>query len=171
MAAIESDQPQHMEQKMAAEAAVAAPPAKGKKKLIVIAVVTVIAAGGAGAGWYVTQKPKGTEQAEAPAKKLPPVFVNFDPFTVNLADPSRMLQLGLVFEVENTAAAEDMKSQMPAIRSRILMLLTQKTVETLGTSEGKQLLAEELLAEARAPFGDKAESMIGKVHFSSMVIQ
>lgn len=157
---------------MAAEQDAAPAPAKGKsKKLILIAAIVMLAAGGGGAGWYFTQKPKAEGQPEAPVKKAPPVFVNLDSFTVNLADQDRFLQVGIVYEVDGSETAEAMKTQMPVIRSRILLLLSSKTVEMLTSVDGKQKLAEELLIEARAPLAPKGEETVGKVHFSAFVIQ
>lgn len=157
---------------MAAEQAADTPPAKGKsKKLILIAAIVLLAAGGGGAGWYFTQKPKAEEAAEAPVKKAPPVFVNLETFTVNLADHDRFLQVGIIYEVAGNEIAEAMKTQMPVIRSRILLLLSSKTVEALSSVDGKQKLAEELLTEARAPLAPKGDEAIGQVHFSAFVIQ
>lgn len=158
---------------MSAEQAAATPPAKGKsKKLILIAAIVLLAAGGGGAGWYFMHKGKADEHAEpAPVKKAPPVFVTLEPFTVNLADQDRFLQVGVVYEVAGNEVAEAMKAQMPVIRSRILLLLSSKTVEALTGVDGKQKLAEELLTEARAPLAPKGDEAIGQVHFSSFVIQ
>lgn len=158
---------------MAAEQEAGSAPAKGKsKKLIVIAALVLLAAGGGGAGWYFTQKGKADEPAEAaPVKKAPPVFVNLETFTVNLADQDRFLQVGIIYEVAGNEIAEAMKTQMPVIRSRILLLLSSKTVEALSSVDGKQKLAEELLTEARAPLAPKGDEAIGQVHFSAFVIQ
>jgi flagellar protein FliL len=158
---------------MAAEKAAVTTPAKGKsKKLILIAAIVLLAAGGGGAGWYFTQKGKAGEEAEAaPAKKAPPVFVTLDLITVNLADQDRMMQVGIVYEVASNEIAEAMKAQMPVIRSRILLLLSSKTVEALTGVDDKQKLAEELLVEARAPLAHKGDEAIAQVHFSSFVIQ
>lgn len=158
---------------MSAETAAATPPAKGKsKKLILIAAIVLLAAGGGGAGWYFMHKGKAEAHAEAePVKKAPSVFVTLEPFTVNLADQDRFLQVGVVYEVAGNEIAEAMKAQMPVIRSRILLLLSSKTVEALTGVDGKQKLAEELLTEARTPLAPKGDEAIGQVHFSSFVIQ
>jgi len=157
---------------MAAEQEAGSSPAKGKsKKLILIAAIVLLAAGGGGAGWYFTQKPKAEAEVEVPVKKAPAVFVNLDSFTVNLADEDRFLQIGIVYEVAGNETAEAMKTQMPVIRSRILLLLTSKTVEALTSVDGKQKLADELLVEARTPLAPKGDEAIEKVHFAAFVIQ
>lgn len=156
---------------------------KKKGKLIPILLGAVILAGGAGGGYVYMQKSQGeAEVEEAPKKKAPPVFINLDPFTVNLADRDRYLQLGVVFEVETPEVGEAIKAQMPVLRSRVLMLLTSKTADSLVPAEGKAKLVEELMdivldvlpgKETKKGKKKKADDDKGviAVHFSGFVIQ
>lgn len=156
---------------MAAAQETGIPSAKGKSKKLILIAAVLLLAGGGGAGWFFMQKPKAEAQTEAPVKKAPSVFVNLEPFTVNLADRDRFLQVGMVYEVEGNEIAEAMKTQMPVIRSRILLLLSSKTVEALTSVDGKQTLANELLVEARTPLAPKGDTAIARLHFSAFVIQ
>ena len=149
---------------------------KSKKKLIIIIAAVVLLAGGGGAGWFLMHKnadPKKAEvKHEEPAHA--PVFVTLESFTVNLQpDPEeKFLQLDVSLQVETPEVAEELKAQMPAIRSRLLMLLTSKNATEISTSEGKQKLSDEIIAEVKKPFskGGKPQEISG-VFFTSFVIQ
>ena len=169
------------------KAAAAAPegaPKKSKKMLFIAVGAVVLLAGGGGAAFMLMGKKHGSAQAgQAEVKHVerkPSVFTPLDPFTVNLADrdASHYLQIGLTYEVSGNDVSEEVKAQMPLIRSRILLLLTSKTAVELGTPEGKARLAGELIAVARQPMeGAKAPGTqtpdrgIANVHFSAFIIQ
>lgn len=157
----------------AAAAPNAAPAAPSKKgKVLVIAIVALLALGGGGAGtWFYLRSQHDEPKAEAPQKKVPTVFLNLEPFTVNLADREHYLQTGVVFELENAALSEAIKDRLPIIRSRILLLLSSKTAEELATAEGKDKLIGEIIEEARGPLGEKEKTGITAAHFASLVIQ
>lgn len=157
-------------------------PAKGKSKLLIIlvAVFALLAVGGGGAAWFFHAKNAAAEAAKAaggegkPAAKKesgkPPVFVTLENFTVNLAGGDHFMQLGLVLQVKDEEAAEKIKTFLPQIRSKILLLLSTKTPEELQDAKGKQALIDELLADAREPFHAEGES-VQAVLLGSMLIQ
>lgn len=157
--------------KVAAEGAAPA----SKKKLIIIIAAVVLLAGGGGGAWFMMQK-KGEHKEEAkheePAKA--PVFLPLETFTVNLqADPDeKFLQLDISLQMASPEAAEALKVQMPAIRSRLLLLLTSKSAAEISTSEGKQQLTDEIITEVKKPLaeGAKPQEVLG-VFFTSFVIQ
>ncbi|HEY4372981.1 MAG TPA: flagellar basal body-associated FliL family protein [Burkholderiales bacterium] len=171
--------------KAAAPATEGAPPKKGKKMLVIVVAALVLVLGAGGAGAYVLMGKKGGKGKEAEAEaskkeKKPSVFTALDPFTVNLADRDRdhYLQIGLTYEVAGKDVEEEVKAQMPLIRSHILLLLTSKTATELATAQGKAKLAGELIAVARQPMADAhaagaqgADHGIVNVHFSAFIIQ
>jgi len=157
-----------------------AAPAKSKKKLIIIiAAVVLLAAIGGGAWFFMHGKDAGKKEEAHKEEKHEgpehaPVFVAIETFTVNLQpDPNeKFLQTDISLQVATPEAAEKMKALMPAIKSRILMLLTSKQASEIATAEGKQALSEELLAELKKPFTEhgKSEEITG-IFFTSFVIQ
>jgi len=159
-----------------AAAAGAPPPKKSKMLLIVIAVVVVALAGGGGGAWlFLRAKSHDAPPAEhaAPVKK-PPVFVTLEPFVVNLIPENgdHYLQIGLVYQVIDDKAVDSMKSFMPVIRNKILMLLSSKRPSEIATPEGKQKLVEELVMAARQSVpGATPERGIESAMLSAMVIQ
>jgi flagellar protein FliL len=151
----------------------ASSPKSGKRKLVLtLGVLLVIAGGGAGAWYYSTAGTAADEAASRPER--PPVFLQLEPFTVNL-QPGRAhqyLQVGLSVKLANNSAADTIKLHMPEIRSRMLMLLSTKGSAELLTVEGKQQLAAELTAEVRRPLRDEAQARsVQSVVFTSFVIQ
>ncbi len=157
-----------------------AAPAKKKKPLLLIAVaLLVLILGGGGAAWYFTHgsasdaagAAKDAKAKEKPKVAKPPVFVNLEPFTVNLSGGDHFLQLGVVLQVTNDETAEAIKNHLPQIRNRLLLLLSSKLPAQLNSLEDKQKLADEILADTRQPLGEEEAKNVETVLFSSMVIQ
>ena len=75
-------------------------------------------------------------------------------------------------QVKKPEEAEALKGQMPAIRNRLLLLLTSKQANQISTMEGKQELSKEILTEVNKPFSEhgKPQKVTG-VFFTSFVIQ
>ncbi len=156
-----------------------APKKKGKKLLIIIiSAVVLLAAAGGGAAFFLMKK--NVAGAKKATRSGPPVFAALEPFTVNLADPGRehYLQIGLTYEVHAADVADALKAQMPLIRSRVLLLLTSRTADELGSPQGKAKLASELVGLARAALAQSTvsgtknnEVGVIDVHFSSFIIQ
>jgi flagellar FliL protein len=150
-----------------------------------VIVIVLMLAGGGGAAWYF-MKDSGEEKATTAADKgkakgkenakgqKPPVFVNLEPFTVNLASEGsdRYLQTTIVMQMSDDKAAEAMKVYMPVIRNRVLMLLSSKRPSEIESVEGKQKLVTELVAAARETVpGSTPERGATGALFSSFVIQ
>lgn len=159
----------------------APPPAAGKRSrrgLVLVIALVLLAAGGGGWYWWKLRHatdPKQANAVEEPRK--PPQYLNLEQFVVNLQDESaeRYLQVAIVLEIANSNAADAIKLYTPIIRNRILLLLSSKQSREIGSPEGKQKLAGEILAEARQPIpaspGGKPDKGIEGVHFSAFVIQ
>jgi flagellar FliL protein len=159
----------------AVPAADAAAPAKKKKSKLLPIIVALLVLGGAGAGgaWWFFGRAHDAAEAK-PAAVKPPVFQNLDPFTVNLAEENgdHYLQVSVVYQVADNKAVDDVKTYLPIIRNRILLLLSAKRPSELSTPEGKQKLVEELVAAARASIpGEAPERGITGAFLGAFVIQ
>jgi len=162
----------------AAAAAADAAPAKsgGKKKLVLMVAVAALVLGGGGVGALVYMKKQkaaaeaAAEDADgdtaAPAKHEKkkekgekPVFIPMDPFVVNLADhdSDRYAQIGIVLEVPDEHAGEEIKTYLPAIRNNILLLLAHKSSADLSGGDGKELLARQIRREALKAMGEDVD--------------
>lgn len=147
-----------------------------KKKLIIIVAAAVLALGGGGAAaWYFTQKPHAKKEEvkkEEPAKA--PVFLTLDTFTVNLQpDPDeKFLQVDISLQVANPETAEAIKLHMPAVKNRLLLLLTSKSAAEISTVEGKHELSSQIIEEINKPFSPNAKPQeVSEVFFTSFVVQ
>ena len=151
---------------------------KSKKKLLVIIVAAVVLLGGAGgaAAWFLGHKdkdPAAKKEVKAePAK--PPVFMNLEPFTVNLnpEDGEQYLQTAITLKVASGEVSEALSVHLPEVRSRILLLLSSKKASELTTIAGKNKLADEVLEVVKRPFSPKGpEQEVDSVFFTQFVIQ
>ena len=179
-----------------AEEGAEAPPKKSKKLLIIIlAAVLVIVLAGGGAAFFLLKKSDtaededATEEVTKPAKKkdkkkeTAPVFINLDPFTVNLIPETgdQYLQVALTLELEDAHAEPDLKARMPKIRNNLTLLLSGKKASELLPKEGKEKLAEALQDEINSiiepPVKNKkgevahADGPVKSVLFTSFIIQ
>ena len=165
------------------------------KKMIVIVGVLVLVMALAGGAWFVLSKKaaadEDSEETAHVALKGPPTFLPLDNMVVNLADPGgeKVAQIGITLELIDIKVTEKVKVYLPAIRSGILLLISQRTAEELLLIEGKEKLAADILEESLRPFGagntaggtDKKaapkakkkaeEGPVRAVHFSSFIVQ
>lgn len=172
-----------------------APPKVSRRKRILIASAALFLLGASGAAaWYLmndseapeaeasvakTSKPKAAskgkeKQVDKAQDKRPSVFMNLETVTVNLqADAGdRFLQTTIVFELSDEKTAEAIKTQMPVIRSKLLLLLSSKNPAELNAPGGKEKLVGEIMNEARKHFMSKPpEQALLNVHFNAFVIQ
>lgn len=178
-------------------AATDAPAPKKSKLLIIIVVVLVllllIAVALVGVLLLVKGKNSGDDHAEAaPAPAVqaaptvdlskPPVFVQLDTFTVNLAreETDHYLQTVIVLRVADAAVGAQLNGFMPEIRHRINLLLSSKKPSEVSTMEGREQLAREVLVQvnealgAQEPRDPRPGIPWGPVHgvlFNSFIIQ
>lgn len=142
----------------AAEAPVKATPKKKKLVIIVVAVVLLLVAAG-GLGLFFMSRNQAGEDGEdvaaEAAPKGPPTFLPMENMVVNLADPGgeRFAQIGVTLELADKKTEDRVKSYLPAIRSGILLIVSQRTSEELLQREGKEKLAADILVEVSRPLG------------------
>ena len=157
------------------------------KKSLLMALLVILAGEGAGGAWFFLSggKPHSTEEtkpAEAEHDSAheeqtveeaePPFFVNLETFTVNLQPDGQFLQATFSLQFKSEKEAEQFKIYMPQMRSRLLLMLSSKTADTLANQKGKtDLIAEikQLLSQPVKP-GLKAIP-VEDVHVTAFMIQ
>ena len=147
-----------------------------KKLTLIIAVLALLLMGAVGGGtaWYfLSDKPiaNGTAETEPPK---PPVFSALEPFVVNLQPEmgEQYLQVAMTLQVPEQIHADRIKAYMPVIRSRLLVLLSNKRASELTKPDGKHKLAEEIIAMLNEPFTAGAQPLgVSSVFFTAFVIQ
>lgn len=190
----------------AGDAAAAKP--KGKLLLFIIIGVLVLVLGGAGAYFALKKKPAAEDEeadGAAPTEKVhkakkdhpdaPPVFVKFEAFTVKLQSDGQQesyLQTTPELRVIDAPTGERVKQYTPAIRHKVLLLLSGKKPSDLSTPQGIQRLSNEVRdainvildgpkAKAKGKVGDEAaaeasdtagaDDSVQEVLFTSFIIQ
>jgi flagellar FliL protein len=155
----------------------------GTLKLIIIAfVVLLLLIVIAGAAYYflVLKSPARAIAATGHPQQVqvdtsqPPVYFALDPFTVNLQsdDGERYLHIGLTLQLADPKSVDVLKEHMPEIRSRILLLLSNKHPSDLATPEGKTALINEIKAQIQQPFTPGGPSnQVSDVLFTDFVVQ
>jgi flagellar FliL protein len=143
--------PPKQQEEQGAPAEEAAPPRNRRGKLLLLLLLGLVLAAGASAVWFfLLRTPEaGGEQKAAKAPPAKPVFVNLEPFTVNLQPESgeQYLQVVATLKVLDEATGGTVKTVMPEIRHRLLMLLSSKKASQIASVEGRQRLAEEMRYE------------------------
>lgn len=96
---------------------------------------------------------------EAPIVAPAPIYVTIAPFTVNIQSPRPMggftknlIYSGLSFRVEDNETADFLRTHMPELRSRLLMIMADQDPEVLRTREGKDKLKETIMNMLKEPF-------------------
>jgi flagellar FliL protein len=149
----------------------ASPPRQRSKLKWLLLALVVLGAGGGGA-WYALRPAPAAEQPKVVPRA--PVFLNLEPFTVNLLEENgdHYLQVGIVFQMTDDKAVDQAKVYMPVMRNKVLLLLSSKRPSDLATLEGKNKLVEELIAAARQsiPAGTPERGVVG-AYLSAFVIQ
>ena len=159
----------------------AAPEAKKKNlKPLIIAVAAVVLLGGGAAAYFLTRHsapPPGPDgkpaaEAEKPKDGKPPAFVEFEPFTSNLKDPEKFLQIKLTFQVENEKVSEALKDIMPVMRGAIVPVLSSQDPAEIMTSEGKEKMSKQIVEATNQALVDRnLKEKVDAVLITHMIIQ
>jgi flagellar FliL protein len=100
-------------------------PKSSKKKMLIIIVLLLTLVGG-GLVWYFmffnAHKEDAHEKAKVVAHTVP-IFLQMDPYTVNLQPDGQFLHATFTLQIETEAEVLKIKMFMPQIRSRLLLML------------------------------------------------
>ena len=112
----------------------------------------------------------GDKKAEGSGGEAGSEMVSIPPLLVNLAEPQgrRYLKLALDIEVKDKAAADQLNKSMPKVKDSLLLLLSSKTYEDLGSLENKILLKKEIVERLTLVLG---EQKVLRVYITEIVIQ
>jgi len=189
-----------------AEAPVSAPvPAKRKGKVLLIILLAVVfifiivatvfivllMTAKKGTGGNAAVPPPSAVSAQAFHTSTvdlnrPPVFVQLDPFTVNLrteeGGDTHYLQTEIALRVNDQKTAEALKGWMPEIRNRINLVLTSKSLLDIQNDLSHEKIQSEILRGLNTLFGvpppppevPMAQAPLGPIQgvlFSSFIVQ
>lgn len=159
--------------------------AKSRALTWILVILVVLASSAAAAAFYLLYQDRSDDgfahagetlqQAAAPAVAAAPIYVSLDPFTVNLSedgDGPRLLYAGLTLKVKDAATQEALATYRPQVRNRLVLLLSGKAPGDISHAEGKQLLADEIVARlSDALDGGQTELHIDQVLFTEFIVQ
>lgn len=164
--------------KPAEDGAEAAPKKSKKLLIIIVAVVLVLVLGGGGAAFFLLKKSEPADDEEAPEETVKtkkkdkkkdahamPIFMNLEPFTVNLVPESgdQYLQVALALELEDASDEGALKTQMPKIRNNVTLMLSSKKASELLPKAGKEALADEVRYEINSVLEPPKKNKKGEV--------
>lgn len=130
---------------------------RGQKRSILVPVLLVITLAACCAAGYAVWRMMNITNSEATGSKhtakhaevpVVPVFLPLNTFTVNLVtpdnDPDRVLYVGFTLRLPDDETRIQISEYLPAVRSRLLLLLSRQSATTLATEQGKQDLIEQI---------------------------
>lgn len=98
-------------------------------------------------------------------------YEKLEPFTVNLVGLRQVIQVAVTLKLAKPEAGEKVKLYMPVIRHEMILLLSGKSAEQVGSSEGKQRLILETRAAVNKAIESNAKEGIADVLFEQIIIQ
>jgi flagellar FliL protein len=151
--------------------------------LVTVAIALLAAAAGAGGTFFFLGRDaapaeehaaEAGEHGEKAAGHAPATFSErvfaLDPFVVNVTGEGypRYLKLEVSFEMDSTAAREEMAARVPQVRDATLLLLSSKRLGDISDFEGKALLKDDLRERVNALL---EKGRVESVLFTEFVVQ
>jgi Flagellar basal body-associated protein len=147
---------------------------KSRRLGLVVALVALVGIASAGAG-YVLGNSRMSTQAGDTTRSEAPIFVALEPFTVNLKSDdgrNRFLHIGMSLRVADVQSQKQAMQYLPQLRSRILLLLSNRQADSLATQDDRTQLAGEILQALNRPVTpDQPPSRFTDIAFTAFMIQ
>jgi flagellar protein FliL len=150
-----------------------APSAPRSSKLLIGLLIAVSLCALGGGGYALSRSNLFAREAAAPVPQKP-IFVTLEPLTVNVQSEGRgrFLHIGMALKVRDEQAKAQLVEFMPELRSRLLLLLSNRQPESLLSTQDKARLAEEIRTELNKPLGPNLPAQdISSVSFNTFVVQ
>lgn len=146
----------------------------GSKKLIIIisVVVILVLLIGGGGFWFLNHKKAKGHGAEVHHQK--PIYYTLKTFTVNFNNPTvaRFLQVNLDVMTYDAKVVKAIKNDRPAIRNRLIILLSSQQYKEISTLAGKEKLRKQVVKAINDELKKAGCSgKVKRVYFTSFVMQ
>ena len=115
-----------------------------------------------------------TQQAwasEKAAKEGESAYIKLEPFTVNLADLSQYLEIGLTLQGGSPEVATAVAMLMPKVRHEMILLLSSQDAAEILSPQGKVKLAEEIKHTINNVIELSGKHGVIGVLFASFIVQ
>jgi len=149
-----------------------APQPKSSKRKLLFALGAGAMLALAGGIFYVAGG-QGVQAAPAP-RPVKPIFVTLEPLTVNLHTDGRgrFLHVGVSLRMPDEKSQARINEALPELRSRLLLLLSDRDPAALATPADKIRLAEQIRDELNRPITPGLPPHgITAVSFNAFVVQ
>jgi flagellar FliL protein len=154
-------------------------PNRSSKLGWLIALMAVLLVALVAINMYLLLSDDGDDDSEQPVEQVeaprPVIYIKIDPFTVNLQGDlcgQRLLYVGLSLQVADSETESYLREHMPQLRSRLLMLLSGQSSQSVATQDGKEQLKAKILALFQESVGDKQpELQVDDVLFTEFIVQ
>ncbi len=152
----------------------------GKRKWVILLLVLLLLAGGGAAAWFflVAGDAETAEDVAAAAEPEPepepePIYLGLDKFTVNFDYQGRIryVQADMQLMAHSQDIIDKAQKNMPAVRNRLIMLLSDQDFEALRQVEGKEALRGEVRDAVNETLKVSGDEAIQDVFFTSFVLQ
>lgn len=146
-----------------------APSGKGgsKKLLIIIAVAVILLGGGGFAGYKIFLGADKKQEEKHPKEET--VVVPLDPFVLNLSN-NRYLKFTVHLELSSKEHEKLVTEKIPLLRDAIIMLMSNKSSQSLASPEGKARAKEEILSRINEVMGSEGK-ICKNIYFTEFVMQ
>ncbi len=120
---------------------------------------------------------KGGQQVkvvEVEKEKKPAIYHTLEPIVVNINDNGRIrfLQAKMDVMARSQEAIDAVQQHMPRIRNELVLLLSNQSVDTVSTPEGKEKIRKEALARIQAVLEEElGEPGVEEVFITSLIVQ
>ncbi|CAG9413379.1 flagellar basal body-associated protein FliL [Providencia alcalifaciens] len=121
-----------------------------KGLILLFALIALAGAGFGGYSWWMTkQEALDTTNGEEKRPNMPqPIFMELEPFTVNLPGlnnaADRVLYIHITLRLANEKSRKQLHEYLPEVRSRLLLLLSEQQAKNISTHEGKLQLMKDI---------------------------
>ncbi len=103
-----------------------------------------------------------------------PIFVPLEPFTATVEDQEseRIVRVGITLRVSDEQTRTRIEKYLPEVRSRVLMVLSAQTPQTVRTPQGKADMAKTIMQTINKPFSPIPDGQyVTDVLFTEFVVQ
>jgi flagellar protein FliL len=137
-------------------------------RIIILVVILALLGGGGYVGYVKFLKPPPPEVTEPPVEQS--VSLEMGSFLVNLSDPGgkRYLKVTMQFEVTGQKVNEEVNKRIVEMRDMIIMLLSSKEYNEIGSVTGKLSLKRELITRMNKML---REGQVKEVYFTDFLVQ
>lgn len=150
----------------------------GKLKWVILVLVLLLVAGGGAAAWFFLGADGATteEDAAAAVEQEPepePIYLGMERFTVNFDYQGRIryVQADMQLMAHSQEIIDKAQKNMPAVRNRLIMLLSDQDFEALRQVEGKEALRADVRDAVNETLKASGDDTIKDVFFTSFVLQ